>query len=577
MSSPSDKNHTIQPSGIDSATVSEPEARAHFIRNRIREDVAAGKNDGRVITRFPPEPNGFLHIGHAKSICINFGMAEEFGGSTNLRFDDTNPEREEALYYERIMEDVRWLGFDWQSLHHASDYFEQLYRFACELIEQGLAYVDSLSPEQMREYRGTLTEPGRKSPDRERAVTENLDLFRRMCTGEFADGAYTLRAKIDMAAPNINLRDPILYRIRKIEHHRTGNAWCVYPTYDFAHGISDAIEGITHSLCTLEFEDHRPLYDWLLEHISIDSHPQQIEFARGNIDFTVLSKRRLKRLVQEGHVDGWDDPRMPTLAGLRRRGYPAMAIRRFWESVGVSKSESIIPMIVLENAVRDELNERAPRSMVVLRPLKIILSNFPADETRWLDVPLHPQREEMGTRRIALTRELYIEQDDFMLDPPKKFFRLKPGGEVRLRNAFIIRCDEVVKNADGSIEQLLCSFDPDTMSGLPGAKRKVKGTIHWVSASHGSRATVRLYDRLFSVANPTADRDTDFIEYMNPESLVTIEDAMMEPELAAQPAGHQVQFERTGYFAVDPDSTPERPVLNRTVSLRDSWAKVAGK
>ncbi|MDA3935047.1 MAG: glutamine--tRNA ligase/YqeY domain fusion protein [Gammaproteobacteria bacterium] len=572
-----DSNQTIAPTGIADQQTGPTAVVAHFIRNRIREDVAAGKNGGQVITRFPPEPNGYLHIGHAKSIGINFGMAEEFGGSTNLRFDDTNPGKEEALFYDRIMEDVRWLGFDWQELHHASDYFDQLFDFACELINTNKAYVDSLDAEQMRVYRGTLTEPGRESPDRNRSAAENMDLFQRMKNGEFADGEYTLRARIDMAAPNINMRDPILYRIRKIDHHRTGSDWCIYPTYDFAHGISDAIEGITHSLCTLEFEDHRPLYDWLLDHISIQQHPQQIEFARGNIDFTVLSKRRLKRLVEEGFVDGWDDPRMPTLAGLRRRGYPPLAIRKFWDSVGVSKSESIIPMIVLENAVRDELNENAPRSMAVLNPLKIILSNFDASETRWLEVPLHPQHEDMGTRRIALTRELYIEQDDFMLDPPGKYFRLKPGGEVRLRNAFIIRCDEVVENATGGVDHLVCSFDPDTMSGLPGAKRKVKGTIHWVSASHGKRATLRLYDRLFKVANPIADKAVDFTEHLNPASLQVIDNAIIEPDLATQPAGHQLQFERTGYFAVDPDSTPEHPVLNRTVSLRDSWAKIAGQ
>lgn len=547
----------------------------HFIRNRIRDDVAAGKNDGRVMTRFPPEPNGYLHIGHAKSICLNFSMAQEFDGKTNLRFDDTNPLKEEALFYERIMDDVRWLGFEWAELRHASDYFGQLYEFARELIRDGKAYVDSLPAEQIREYRGTLTEPGRNSPDRDRPAEESLDLFARMKNGEFADGELVVRAKIDMASGNINMRDPVIYRIRRAHHQRTGDEWCIYPMYDFAHCVSDAIEGITHSLCTLEFEDHRPLYDWILDNISIGCHPQQIEFSRGNLDFTVLSKRRLRQLVEDGHVDGWDDPRMPTIAGIRRRGYPPAAVREFWDSVGVSKSESIIPMGVLENAVRNELNETAPRAMAVLQPLKIVLTNFPEDETRWVEAARHPQDESFGNRRVPITRELYIEQTDFMLEAPKKFFRLKPGGEVRLRNAFIIQCNEVIQDADGRVTELHCSYDPDTVSGQPGANRKVKGTIHWVSAMHGVNAEVRLYDRLFNVPNPLADKDSDFTESLNPESLEVIKDAVVEPSLAESKAGDFCQFERTGYFVIDQDSTAEKLVFNRTVALRDTWAKMS--
>ncbi len=548
----------------------------HFIRNRIRDDVAAGKNDGQVITRFPPEPNGYLHIGHAKSICLNFSMAQEFNGQTNLRFDDTNPLKEEALFYERIMDDVRWLGFEWAELRHASDYFEQLYGFARELIASDKAYVDSLPAEQIREYRGTLTEPGRNSPDRDRPSAESLELFERMKNGEFADGERVLRAKIDMRSGNINMRDPVLYRIRRAHHQRTGDEWCIYPMYDFAHCVSDAIEGITHSLCTLEFEDHRPLYDWILDNISIGCHPQQIEFSRGNLDFTVLSKRRLRQLIEAGHVADWDDPRMPTIAGIRRRGYPPAAVREFWESVGVSKSESIIPMSVLENAVRNELNETAPRAMAVLNPLKIILTNFPPDDTQWVGAARHPQKPEFGSRKVPITRELYIEQSDFMLDAPKKFFRLKPGGEVRLRNAFIIQCNEVIEDATGRVIELHCSYDPDTISGQPGAGRKVKGTIHWVSAEHGLPAEVRLYDRLFNVANPLADKQREFTDMLNAESLEVLSDAVVEPSLGEAEPGDFCQFERTGYFVVDQDSSPEKLVFNRTVALRDTWAKVAG-
>ncbi len=548
----------------------------HFILNRIRDDVAAGKNGGNVITRFPPEPNGYLHIGHAKSICLNFSMAKEFNGCTNLRFDDTNPLKEEALFYEQIQNDVRWLGFEWTELRHASDYFQQLYDYARELISNGKAYVDSLPAEQIREYRGTLTEAGRNSPDRDRPVEQSLDLFERMKNGEFADGELVVRARIDMASGNINMRDPVIYRIRRAHHQLTGDDWCIYPMYDFAHCVSDAIEGITHSLCTLEFEDHRPLYDWILDNISIDCHPQQIEFARGNLDFTVMSKRRLRQLVDQGHVDGWDDPRMPTIAGIRRRGYPPAAVRQFWESVGVSKSESIIPMGVLENAVRNELNETAPRVMAVLRPLKIVLTNFPENETHWVEAARHPQNPDFGQRKVPITRELYIEQTDFMLEAPKKFFRLKPGGEVRLRNAFIIQCNQVIQDADGHITELHCSYDPDTISGQPGASRKVKGTIHWVSAEHAVNAEVRLYDRLFNATNPLADKQRDFSEFLNPNSLETIADAVIEPSMADANAGDICQFERTGYFVVDQDSNDNRLVFNQTVALRDTWAKFAG-
>jgi glutaminyl-tRNA synthetase len=546
----------------------------HFIRNQVIKDLESGKHN-TVLTRFPPEPNGHLHIGHAKSICLNFGIAEEFGGSTNLRFDDTNPLKENEDYMLAIMEDVRWLGFEWGKLLHASDYFQELYDYAVHLIEQDKAYVEELSAEEIRNYRGTLTEPGRNSPWRDRPVSESLDLFTRMRSGEFEDGRYVLRAKIDMASPNINMRDPVVYRIRNASHHRTGDRWHIYPMYDWAHGISDAIEGITHSLCTLEFEDHRPLYDWFLDNIPGPCHPQQIEFARGNLDYTVMSKRRLLQLVEEGHVSGWDDPRMPTLAGLRRRGYTPSSIRNFWISLGISKAESIIPMGVLENALRDDLNSRAPRTMGVLNPLKVVLTNFPGGETEWLDAPVHPQDESMGTRRVALTREIWVERDDFMEDPPRKFFRLKPGGEVRLRNAFIIRCDEVVKDEHGQVSELRCSFDPESRTGLPGASRKVKGTIHWVSAVHGVRAEIRLCDRLFTVPNPLGDKSRSFLEFLNPHSLDRIHGAVVEPEVAQGGPGDFYQFERIGYFTHDSeDSRPGRPVLNRSVTLRDSWARL---
>ncbi len=551
-----------------------PTTRTHFIRNIVIADLESGRHE-TVCTRFPPEPNGHLHIGHAKSICLNFGLATEFGGTTNLRFDDTNPLKESEDFALAIMEDVRWLGFEWNELRHASDYFEQLYDYAVHLIETGRAYVDDTPPEQMRKMRGTLTEPGINSGRRDRPMEESLDLFERMKAGEFEDGAMVLRAKIDMAAPNINLRDPVIYRIRNAAHHRTGDTWHIYPMYDWAHGISDAIEGITHSLCTLEFEDHRPLYDWFLENIPAPCHPQQIEFARGNLDYTVMSKRRLLQLVEEGHVEGWDDPRMPTISGMRRRGFTPESIRAFWEEAGVSKSESILPMGVLENVLRNDLNERAPRTMAVLDPLKVVLTNYPEGESEWLQAPLHPQKPELGRRKVPLGREIWVERGDFMEDPPRKFFRLRPGGEVRLRNAFIVRCDDVVKDDNGEVIELRCSFDPDSRSGMPGADRKVKGTIHWVSAAHGVNAEIRLYDRLFRVPNPLADKSGNFLDHINPEALQVIENAIVEPMVAQGSPGDFYQFERTGYFVHDSaDSRPGAPVLNRSVTLRDSWAKI---
>jgi glutaminyl-tRNA synthetase len=549
-------------------------APTNFIRNIIIRDLETGKHD-EIVTRFPPEPNGHLHIGHAKSICLNFGVAAEFGGRTNLRFDDTNPLKENEDFMLAIMEDVRWLGFEWDEVLHASDYFQQLYEYALHLIETGNAYVEELDAGEIRKYRGTLTEEGRESPYRNRPVEENLDLFKRMKAGEFEDGTLALRAKIDMASPNINMRDPVVYRIRNAAHHRTGDEWHIYPMYDWAHGISDAIEGITHSLCTLEFEDHRPLYDWFLDNIPAPCHPRQIEFARGNLDYTVMSKRRLRELVEQGHVSGWDDPRMPTLAGLRRRGFTPQAIRAFWTEMGISKSESIISMGVLENAVRNDLNVRAPRTMAVLNPLKVVLTNFPEGETEWLEAPLHPQNTEMGTRQVALTREIWIERGDFMEDPPGKFFRLKPGGEVRLRNAFIVQCTGVIKDNQGEVVELHCTFDPDSRSGLPGASRKVKGTIHWVSAGHGRPVEIRLCDRLFTVPDPLGEKGRDFRDFLNPHSLDIIRNAIVEPAVAEGMAGDFYQFERNGYFCHDNvDSKPGRPVLNRIVSMRDSWARI---
>ncbi len=551
----------------------------HFIQQIIDADIRAGKNNGKVATRFPPEPNGYLHIGHAKSICLNFGLAEEYNGTCNLRFDDTNPGKEKEEYVRAIINDVKWLGYDWQDrLYYASNYFEQLYDFAVELIQAGKAYVCDLDAEQVREYRGTLQEPGKNSPYRDRSVEENLDLFARMRAGEFADGEKVLRAKIDMASPNMNMRDPTLYRIRHgVIHHQTGEAWCIYPMYDYTHPISDAIEGITHSLCTLEFEDHRPLYDWVLDNISIGCHPQQIEFSRLNLQYTVVSKRKLTQLVENGHVSGWDDPRMPTLAGLRRRGFTPASIRDFCNRIGVTKSDNSVEMGVLENCIREDLNEIAPRRMAVLNPLKVVIENYPEGQVEELDAPNHPQKEEMGKRKVLFSREVYIDRDDFMeVAPNRKFKRLVAGGEVRLRNAYVIRCDEVIKDAQGEIIELRCSYDDQTHNRAPEG-RKVKGVIHWVSASHGVKAQVRLYDRLFDHATPesASKEGKEFTDYLNPSSLEVLEDCYVETSLQEVAAGEIFQFEREGYFVRDPENTADgHAVFNRTVTLRDTWAKI---
>jgi glutaminyl-tRNA synthetase len=550
--------------------------RLDFIREIVVADNASGKHAGRVATRFPPEPNGYLHIGHAKSICLNFGIARDFGGICNLRFDDTNPVTEDVEYVESIQEDVRWLGFTWDALLYASDYFEQLYECAERLIRDGRAYVDDLSADEIREYRGTLKAPGRPSPFRDRPAEENLDLFRRMRAGEFPDGSRVLRAKIDMASPNVNLRDPVLYRIRRAHHHRTGDAWCIYPMYDYAHPISDAIERITHSICTLEFEDHRPLYDWLIAHLPLPGQPQQIEFARLNLTYTVMSKRKLLQLVSDKHVSGWDDPRMPTISGMRRRGYTAEAIRQFADEIGVAKRENVIDVGLLEHFVREDLNRRAPRAMAVLRPLKVVLENYPDGQIEEMDVVNNPEDTSAGTRKVPFSRELYIERDDFMEDPPKKFFRLAPGREVRLRNAYLVTCTGVEKNEAGEVVGLRCTYDPATRGGDAPDGRKVKATLHWVSAGHAVGAEVRLYDRLFTAENPGAG-DTDFLTQLNPASLEVLRDCRLEPSLASATPGTRVQFERLGYFCVDPDSTAGRPVFNRTVSLKDSWAKLKDK
>jgi glutaminyl-tRNA synthetase len=547
--------------------------RRDFIRDLVTADLAAGRRGGRVATRFPPEPNGYLHIGHAKSICLNFGIARDFGGLCNLRFDDTNPITEDVEYVESIQEDVRWLGFEWDGLYYASDYFERLYDAAENLIRAGKAYVDNLTADQIREYRGTLTEPGRESPWRDRTAGENLELFRRMRAGEFPDGSRVLRAKIDMASPNLNLRDPVLYRIRRAHHHRTGNAWCIYPMYDYAHPLSDAIEDITHSICTLEFEDHRPLYDWLVQHAPLGGTPQQIEFARLNLSYTVMSKRKLLQLVAEKRVSGWDDPRMPTISGLRRRGYTPEAIRRFADEIGVAKRENVVDVGVLEFCVREDLNKRAPRAMAVLRPLKVILDNYADGHVEHMDVVNNPEDPSAGTRRVPFSRTLYIEQEDFREDPPPKFFRLAPGREVRLRNAYFITCQRVVKDHSGDVVALHCTYDPATRGGDAPDGRKVKATLHWVSADHAVAAEVRLYDRLFTVEQPGSS-DASFLEELNPGSLEVVRDAMVEPSLADQPPGARFQFERVGYFAADPDSRPGYPVYNRTVTLKDAWARI---
>ncbi len=546
--------------------------RTNFIRQIIEADLASDKHE-RIVTRFPPEPNGYLHIGHAKSIVLNFGLAESFGGTCNLRFDDTNPHKEDLEFVESIEADVRWLGFDWGDRpFFASDYFEQLYGYAIELIEKGLAFVCDLDAEEMRAYRGTLTEPGRDSPFRNRSVAENLDLFARMRAGEFPEGSRTLRARIDMASPNINLRDPVLYRIKHgVVHHQTGTAWCLYPTYDYSHPISDALEGVTHSICTLEFEDHRPLYDWCVENVSVPCRPRQIEFSRLNLEYTVMSKRRLTELVAEGQVEGWDDPRMPTIAALRRRGYTAASIRDFCERIGVTKSDNLVELSLLESAIRDDLDASAPRRMAVLRPLKVVLTNYPADRVESLEVRNHPKDEGMGVRSVPFGRELYIDRQDFAEDPPKGFKRLVPGGEVRLRNAYVIRCDELVKDAQGGIRELRATLDLDTLGRSPQG-RKVKGVIHWVSVAHGIPAEVRLYERLFRVPTPGAG-GSDYRSDLNPGSRRLLEDCVLEPALKGVQPGEGFQFEREGYFVADPDSTPGRPVFNLTVGLRDTWGK----
>ncbi|RLB07150.1 MAG: glutamine--tRNA ligase [Deltaproteobacteria bacterium] len=548
----------------------------NFIKDIIEEDLRNNTYGGRVHTRFPPEPNGYLHIGHAKSICLNFGIAEEYGGLCNLRFDDTNPETEDITYIEAIKEDIRWLGFDWDGReYYASDYFDKLYNYAVELIKMGKAYVCDLSPEEIREYRGTPTKPGKESPYRNRTVEENLELFERMKRGEFKEGEKTLRAKIDMSSPNLNMRDPVIYRIKYTPHPRTGKKWCIYPTYDFAHCLSDSIEGITHSLCTLEFEDHRPLYDWFLDQLGVH-HPKQIEFARLNLSYTVLSKRMLSELVKRGIVDGWDDPRMPTIAGLRRRGYTPEAIRDFCERIGVAKRNSLVDIALLEHCIREDLNKRAPRVMAVLRPLKVIIENYPEDKEEELDAINNPEDLSMGTRKVPFCREIYIEQDDFMEEPPKKFYRLAPGREVRLRYAYYIKCKDVIKDKDGNIKELICTYDPETRGGWAPDGRKVKATLHWVSARHCIEAEVRLYDRLFIKEDPTdVEEGKSFLDYINPESLIVLKKCYLEPSLKNAKPGERFQFERLGYFCVDTKDTKEgRLVFNRIVTLKDTWEKI---
>jgi glutaminyl-tRNA synthetase len=551
-------------------TTEAPSRSLDFIREIVEEDLRAVKHT-TIVTRFPPEPNGYLHIGHAKSICLNFGIAQEYGGRCNLRFDDTNPEKEEAEYARAIVDDIRWLGFDFDEPLHASDYFGQLYEWAEFLVSEGKAYVDSLPADEMRQYRGTLTEPGTDSPFRNRGVDENLDLLRRMRAGGFPDGAHVLRAKIDMASPNINLRDPVLYRIRHEEHHRTGNQWCIYPMYDYAHPPSDAIEGVTHSLCTLEFEDHRPLYDWLVETLPVPSRPRQYEFARLNLNYTVMSKRKLLRLVSEGHVEGWDDPRMPTIAAFRRRGYTPASIRNFAERVGVARRENVIDVGLLEFCVREDLNKTVPRVMGVLHPLRVVIENYPEGTSEELEVMNHPDDASMGSRKVPFSRVLYIEAEDFLEDPPKKFFRLAPGREVRLRSAYFITCTSVVKDDDGNIVELRATYDPATRGGDSPDGRRPKATLHWVSAEHAVNAEVRLYERLFSVEDP--EQDGDFLAHMNPHSREVIADAKLEPSVAGAAPLTRFQFERTGYFCVDRDSTSERLVFNRTATLKDSSTK----
>ncbi len=553
--------------------MSDQSAGTNFIRQIIDADLESGKHTD-IVTRFPPEPNGHLHIGHAKSIWLNFGIARDYGGRCTLRYDDTNPLKEDEEFVEAIEQDVRWLGYDVDRVAHASDYFEQLYEFALELIRKGLAYVDSLPADRIREYRGTLTEPGRNSPDRDNSVEENLAQFERMRAGEYADGERVLRARIDMASPNINLRDPVIYRIRHHSHQRTGEHWCIYPMYDFTHGLSDAIEGVTHSLCTLEFEDHRPLYDWFIDNLTVPSRPRQIEFSRLNLGFTVMSKRLLTRLVEDGVMDGWDDPRMPTIAGLRRRGFTPASVRNFIASVGITRKDNLIDMLALENAVREDLDPVAPRTMAVLRPLRVIIENYPEGETETLEVPNHPKNPDMGSRPVTLSREIYIEQDDFMLDPPEKFFRLGPGREVRLRNAFVIRCVGMELDESGKIDTIHCEYLPETRGGVQPEGRKVKGIIHWVNAGDAVDAEVRLYDRLFLEAVPRPDDEGRFSRGLNPDSLEVLGNCKLEASLAHADPGTRFQFERLGYFWQDRDSTRDAPIFNRIVTLRDSWAKI---
>lgn len=566
----SDENKNIETSEIENAKPS------NFIREIIDEDLKTNKYEGRVHTRFPPEPNGYLHIGHAKSICLNFGIARDYNGYCNLRFDDTNPTKEDVEYVDSIKEDIKWLGFDWEDREfYASDYFDQLYDFAVQLIKQGDAYVDSCSTEEIRDMRGTVTEPGKPSPHRNRSVEENLDLFERMKNGEFADGEHVLRAKGDLASSNMNLRDSIMYRIRHAHHHRTGDKWCIYPMYDWAHGQSDSIEKITHSICTLEFENHRPLYDWYIEKLGI-YHPQQIEFARLNLNYTIMSKRKLLELVEGKYVTGWDDPRMPTISAFRRRGYTPESIRTFAERVGVAKRDNIIDLALLEHTLREDLNKRAQRVMAVLKPLKVTITNYPDDVVEELNAVNNPEDESMGTRTVYFTKEIYIEQDDFMESPMKKFFRLSPGNEVRLRYAYIIKCDEVLKDENGNIVELKCSYDPETKSGSTASQKKVKGTIHWVSAQHAINAEVRLYDRLFTDEDPSGDKDKDFKEFINPKSLEVLTNCKLEPYLKNTKPGDKFQFERLGYFCADSkDSTKDNLVFNRTVTLKDTWAKIS--
>lgn len=549
----------------------------NFIHQIIEDDLAQGQNGGKVVTRFPPEPNGYLHIGHAKSICLNFGTALRFGGECNLRFDDTNPEKESQEYIDSIVEDVRWLGYDWAGeIRYSSEYFDQLYDWAVHLIKEGKAYVDSLSAHEMREFRGTLKEPGKNSPYRDRSVEENLNLFEKMRNGDFEEGECALRAKIDMAAPNINLRDPVIYRIRHAHHHQTGDKWCIYPSYDFTHGQSDALEGVTHSICTLEFEDHRPLYEWFIENLPVPAQPRQYEFARLNLNYTVTSKRKLKLLVDEGQVNGWNDPRMPTISGMRRRGFTPASIRNFCDMIGVTRSNGTVDVGMLEAAIREDLDANAPRAMCVVDPIKVTISNYPDGEQEWFELPAHPKDESMGLRKVPFTRNLLIEREDFAEEKPRKWKRMSPGDAVRLRGAYVVRCDEVIKNDQGEVVELVCSYDADTKGQNP-TDYKPNGVIHWVSADNSVPCEVRLYDRLFTEPNPDGDKERDFHSFINPESLKVMPNARVEIGLKHAVAESRYQFERTGYFCVDPDSTEEQLVFNRTVTLRDSWAKIKGK